>query len=216
MDENDSMKKEVNMSEEANLPKELKSSLKDLDSVKILREKNQSSIITFNNGNNNSMTKCSNTKSYSRSLSLKIKELLGFEKYENFHYYFPNFNCQNIIKNFNRTRRKIAYVKHIHPSRQSIFQLNNLFESKNKKDNKIPLNNLGNYSFFAQHYKEKIIVKKSMVEADLHEPNKRKCESSYFKKKDFQTKTSFNFYEAVSDIMKDNFKKLLKKKKSEK
>ena len=158
---------------------------------------NSSSAINNNNNNsfvNNSVTKVStsnnnNTNHRKRSIfSSKPDTLFNFEKGENFDYYFPFFNLDNILKIYDKKRRKLAFMRKFHPS---------IDVSNKEKSNTIHnMKNFGKYSFFPLNSKTtteiKTFVKSKVIDQETNSP--------FFKRKEFQKK-SITFLVLVKELL---------------
>jgi len=113
--------------------------------------------------------------------------LPGFEKCENFEYYFPYFNIDNILQIYDKKRKKLAFQKKFHPSIA--------LHAKNMDTN------YSKYSFFP---KQKLFAKKK--ENMTHNAKmtnvlgQMDTNSPFFKRKEFQQKT-MSFQALVKELM---------------
>lgn len=156
----------------------------------ILTNVNNSSCVINNNNSfiNNSVTKVStsnnnNTNYRKRSIfSAKPDILFDFEKGENFDHYFPFFNLDNILKIYDKKRRKLAFMRKFNPSNQD------------KSNNSQTLKNFGKYSFFPLHCKttKEINMKSKVIDQETNSP--------FFKRKEFQKK-SITFLVLVKELL---------------
>ena len=167
---------------------------------------NSSCVINGNNSFiNNSVTKVStsnnnNTSHRKRSIfSSKplIDILFDFEKGENFEHYFPFFNLDNILKIYDKKRRKLAFMRKFHPSKDV---------SNQEKSNNIKiLKNFGKYSFFPLQSKTikeiNTFVKSKVIDQESNSP--------FFKRKEFQRK-SLTFLGLVKELVTNKNNKLKK------
>lgn len=171
----------------------------------ILTNGNNSSCVINNNNNsfiNNSITKVStsnnNTSLRKRSIfSSKPDILFDFEKGENFDHYFPFFNLDNILKIYDKKRRKLAFMKKFHPS----FEVSN----QEKANNIQTLKNFGKYSFFPLRCKTtkeiKNLVKSNVIDQETNSP--------FFRRKEFQKK-SITFLVLVKELLTNKNNKVKK------
>jgi len=163
-------------------------------------KKNGTNSKIMNNNNNlssnpviSSFTKVSssNIEREKSILSSKNNDSLpGFEKCENFEYYFPYFNVDKILQIYDKKRKKLAFQKKFHQSHAKIVD-NNLLKNYNK------------YSFFP---KQKLIAKKE----ENTTPNAKMTNlfrqmdtnSPFFKRKEFQ-KNPMSFQALVNELLKN-------------
>lgn len=140
-------------------------------------------------------------------------EMTGFEKFEIFENYFPECNLTNIIYEVNKTRLKKAFFRKMSPlkdQKERIAGLDLLLEINEPKNKR--LKDLEKYSFFAQHYREKIAGKTNNIGATKREastPKKEKIthfnESPFFKKY-IQFHQGFSLTKVVEELLRNRSK----------
>lgn len=144
-----------------------------------------------------------------------ICEFLFFEKPANLKQYFPDYNLDIVLKNYERKRKKIVYTK----------KMNHYpyLNSKTNADLGEKFKNLGKYCFFSEEIKKKILNYKDRIKNKVlsiqeniipknnnnegASPAKR---SAFFKRKEFQNKSKDNFATFVAKVFqmaRGNFKK---------
>ena len=154
------------------------------------------------------------------SLTTKAyNEMNGFEKFEIFENYFPEYNLPNIIYEVNKRRLKQVFFRKLSPlkdqkeKRAGLDLLLEINEPNNKR-----LKDLEKYSFFAQHYREKIAGKTNNISGGLRDSstpkkeNKSRFNESPFFKKYIHFHQGFSLTKVVEDLLRKNRAKNNKKK----
>ena len=123
---------------------------------------------------------------------------------------FPYFNLDNILKIYEQKRRKLAFLKKFHPSKELLFSN---YRGAQNVDNDM-LKNYTKYSFFPHNVKQNLIAKKEQkITTNAKMKNLEgtlPMNSPFFKKKEFQKKPK-SIHVLVKEMLSNkNTKRTLK------